>query len=69
VWNQGSVIKWDQTTQPNGTKNVLLSRLQFEIKQSQDETLDPYKRLLANYRAERLQDEIDLRDSTFDWSY
>jgi len=48
---------------------MMLSRLQFEIKQSQDCTLDPYKRLLAKHRAERLQDEIDLRDSTFDWNY
>ena len=50
-------------------RNHLLSRLQFEIKQSQDETLDPYRRLLANYSAERLQEEIDLRDSAFDWNY
>lgn len=32
-----------------------------------DVNVSPYDRILAHYRAERIAEEIDTRDSTFDW--
>ncbi len=43
-------------------------RLQNEVDKAGDAELDPYTRLRAACRAERMQEDIALRDSTCDWN-
>ncbi len=55
------------TNDPELKRYCMLAREYQARKIACDNNVNPYDRILAHYRAERIAEEIDHRDSTFDW--